>query len=460
MRLDADLFPIHADFSSYYIFDSQTLSVFAASTMPKITALFLTLLLYSALTMKPLKSQEPIPDSGKQLAATTILQEAESLTRKLAKESQASPLAKIASEYERQGITAEAERLWSELNERLKQSDSNLRQELLVVFATERGRAGNFEKANTTVAQIENATAKQKAIQTIALVLAEQSRFKDAVVYAESLPRYSGTLFGIMEKIGLAAAKEGDTKSAFRASRGMNPGPGGSMARKLRAICRMCNSFWKTGNENDAISFAKQGKKFSDIMKLDLETTMVVETTLASLQSEDLESDLMQLAVRVSASEERVNKDIVRLAMAKVLLDFDRDDLVRHLASVDENYQTALEVLTCHHIVESGNAAELKQLETHHNPSVLLMGLIRMANTQIEKKQTAEAESYLDQASQIVQSYLDKDSVPDYFYRVFSEFVATEASVGQQVEALSMIRRYPDPAMVPELMVRVVTSMK
>ena len=420
----------------------------------------LSIVFFSVFLVKPLKSQEPSSSSSAEHATITILQEAEALTRELAKESQAAVLVKVASEYERRGRTSEADKLWSELNELLKQSDSALRQDLLMMFAIERTRAGNFDKAKAVVAQIEDAVAKQKAIQATALVLSEQSRFEDAVIYAESLPRSSEALFVTMEMIGLAAAKNGDTKSAFRASRGMNPGQGGSMARKLKAVSRMCNSFWKTGNKEDAISFIKQGKRFSDLMRLDLETTMVVDTTLASLQSEDLESDLKKLIHRVAESKENADQDVARLAMAGVLLSFDRDELIPHLKGGDKNYQTDLEMLTIGHIVNSGDAGELKQLDTHRNPMEFVMGLTRIANTRIAEKKIGEAKSYLDQAEQILQSYLKNDSRPINFLHAFSDFSAAESSVGQHARALAMVRQYPDSAMVPQLMVRVAASMR
>ena len=137
-------------------------------------------------------------------------------------------------------------------------------------------------------------------------------------------------------------------------------------------------------------------------MRLDLETTMIVDTTLASLQSEDLESDLKKLIRRVAESKENANQDAARLAM----------------------------------------------------------GLTRIANTRIKEKKIAEAKSYLDQADQVLQNYLKSDSRPNNFLQVFSNFAVAESSVGQHARALAMVRQYPDPAMVPQLMVRVAASMK
>ena len=117
-------------------------------------------------------------------------------------------------------------------------------------------------------------------------------------------------------------------------------------------------------------------------------------------------------------------------------------------------------MLTIGHIVNSGDADELKQLETRRNPLELAMGLTRIANTRIKEKKIAEAKSYLDQADQVLQNYLESDSRPNNFLQVFSNFAVAESSVGQHARALAMVRQYPDPAMMPQLMVRVAASMK
>ena len=428
--------------------------------MPNTSAAFvIPLLLISAWWVVPLQSQEPDVSAATESAAVTALQEAEALTRKLPKQSQAAVFAMIASEYERREKVAEANKLWSELDELLKEIDDASRGDLLVAIAKERAKAGNVKKAKTIVEEIEDEAVQEKAIRAVALVLAEQDKFKDAVVYAESLPRHSSILFVTMEQIGLAAAKAGDTELASRASRGMNPGFGGSMARKLHAICQMCNSFWKTGHKEDAVRFINQSKTFSDILKPDLETKMVVDLTQAALQSKDLELDLELLVDRVSESEEDIDKNDVLLAMANVLLNFDQGELIPQLEITDEDTQSLLEIYKFFHVVDSGDPAKFGKLKPP-NMTVLAIGLIRMADTCVEKKDFAQAKSYLEGAASTIQLHLEEDSRPDFVEDIFTDFVASKSSIGQHNEALAMVRKYPDSAKVPELMVQVVAAMK
>ena len=126
-------------------------------------------------------------------------------------------------------------------------------------MAQERARSGNQDIAKDLVSKIVAPRSQHEAIQRVARILCEQTKFENAVIYAESIPRSSGVLFNAMEEIALAAAESGDVQSAYRASRGMNP-QGGLMPRKLRIISRMCTFFCRTGNKNEAIVFMSLGR--------------------------------------------------------------------------------------------------------------------------------------------------------------------------------------------------------
>ena len=375
---------------------------------------------------------------------------------------QASLLARIAAEFEQFGDADAANKLWSELELQVEQThDQTDRIALLKSLAQERTRAGNLDKAKVIVNQIAEPSVRHEAIQLVTGVLCDTARFQEAVAFAESIPRSTPILFDAMEEIALAAAGAGNTKVAFRASRGMNPGQGGSMARKLRAATRMCSSFYKQGQKKEAICFMKEAKMLSDVMKLDLETTLVVDTTWAALQADDFETKLKELLLRLDdQASAQLEKEIVRIGIAGRVLDFGHHDLLKHFKGGSKEYRLALDAIKSHHVVNFGDAAAVETLKTHKNPLLLVKGFSRLAPQCTKSNESEAIVKYLDRAERIVKTYLEKESRPSYFIDIFSEFIAAKSSTGQYKEALGLARQYPDSDRIPELFVRVVASMR
>jgi len=396
--------------------------------------------------------------------AVKILQEAESLTKKLPKESQGAVLAKIAAEYQRFGRDADATTLWVEMEQSVeKSSDREFCELLLTAMAVQKTRVGEFENGKTLLQKIEDAPTRHRAIQQVARELCDQGKFKEGVEFAESIPRNSRVLFDAMEEIGLAAAKGGDTKSAARASRGMNPGMGGSMARKLRTVSRMCNSYWKTGNEKSAIPFMGQGKKFSDIIKLDLESTLIIDTTWAALQADDFESELKKLLDVLKKDKSKVDKDEVRLSMASVVLSFDHVDLIKHFRHSNEesSYNALLDLQVAHHFANSGKTdPTLKAIEKVKHPILAAECYVKLSRFHLDEKNLEEAQKHLIAGKPLMREFFKKETQPDYFWGVFQDYVSACASAKLHRDALALVRQLKEPKKVPELMVQIVISMK
>ena len=393
--------------------------------------------------------------------AINVLKEAEALARKLPQESQAPVIAKIAAEYQRLGRDTDAKALWSELEEEIQKSDDqSFRDSVLTVLAKQRMRSGDFEKAKALAHQIEHPPTQYRAIGQIARVLCDQAKFKEAVVFAESIPRSSGVLFDTMEEIGLAAAEGGDTNAAARASRGMNPGQGGSMARKLRAVSKMCNSYWKTGNEKSAIAFMGQGKKFSDIMKLDLESTLVIDTTWAALQADDFEAEVEKLLARLVETEVKVDKNPIRLAMATVVLGFDKVDLIKHFRNSNDqkSYVAVLDLIVAHHLAESGKTEEaIEAIKKIELPILAAEGFVKLSQFHLGKNLDVGKEHLLRAKPHLI-DYLKKESQPDHFWRVFEDYLTASVLAGQRVDALALVKQVQNTAKAPDLMLHIIAA--
>ena len=345
-----------------------------------------------------------------------------------------------------------------EQNEERADRPSRLR-----TLAEARARAGDFEKAKALVIQIQDPREQHHAILRVAKALSDQARFEDAVVYAENIPRSSGTLFVTMEGLALDAAKGGDVKSAFRASRGMNPGQGGSMARKLIAVGKMCNSFCKTGNKKSAIPFMGQGKKFSDISRLDLESTLIVDTTWAAIQAEDFEAELKTLLARADKADPKVDKKYrILLEMARVTLSFDHVDLMKHFRSAadDKTYRLVLDWYEAYHLADTGNALAIKAIEKIEDSSIKMHAWVKLADFYIKAKQPEVGIEYLDRAALVLRKYREEDETGKSAISMLSDLISAKSAVGQHVEALALVKQCPNTVKIPELLIEVVKSMK
>lgn len=398
-------------------------------------------------------------DSASSQFADETLQEAETLARALPKNSQISALARIAVEFGRVGNNASARRLWSELDELTKQSaDKEYRESALTIMARERTRSGDLDQAKNLVDQV-TPPAQHKAIQAVVRMLCEQEKFKEAVVYAEAIPRGSSVLFQTMEEVGLAAAEGGETKCALRASRGMNPGQGGSLAQKMRIACRMCNFFWRNGHVKPAISFMREAKKLVTIGQLDLETRLVIDATLAALQSDDFEADLKEILARLNGEPiGEVHKLVIQIGIAAVALKFKHRELLKHFKGDLKEYRWAMEAISTMDIENYGNAEQVKSLETYHNPIPFMRGLVRLAQASVNDNQPTAALEHVGRAVTIAQEFFEQDELPESFYKVFTKLLSAQSAAGQHAEALTLAKQYPVPTKVPELMAEVVAA--
>jgi len=430
-----------------------------------LACVFLIAVSLSTLTCE---SQELVSTSPENLWARKTLQEATTLVRNLPEDSQDLMLPKIAAELQRLNLDDDAKALWLELDTVVKESvDDERRWSLLTAMARERMRVGDAEGSKATVNKIEDSTSRHRAIQQVARVLCEQDKFGKAVAYAEEIPRSDGNvLFDAMEEIALAAAKGGDVTSAFRASRGMNPGQGGSLERKLRAVSKMCASFWKAGHKKAATSFIRQGKGLNDVMKSDLETTMKVDTTLAALVAEDFEAEFKKLLARLEAGkEEQVKKDVVKVAMAGVALDFERSDLLKHIRSDIKEAQWACAVLAVENVVEHGDAEAVEKLQEHwnpllpKNPLVIARAWNRLSASCIKSDKHDAALAYNEKVEPILRSFLQKESRPKSFPSIVADYAANESTIGRHVKALALVRQLPEKESTPDLMTEIVAAM-
>jgi hypothetical protein len=206
-----------------------------------------------------------------------------------------------------------------------------------------------------------------------------------------------------------------------------------------------------------------QGKKFSDIMKLDLKSTLIVNSTWAGLQAEDFELELTRLLEELNKAETDADKNEIRIALAYVVLDFDRPNLIKlfHGNNDGKSYRGILDVLLANHLAESGKTTEaLKAIEAIRVPLLAADSYVKLAKFFVDNDNLDEARKYLDLAKPILVNFVALENKPAGSWWVLNDYVQASASTGQHVDALALVKQLSNPAKVAEFEVRIVQAMK